>query len=362
LKKLILFPIILLLLLNGCHSTTDESSASFEPPAIVGDEEIIPADSVPFYNYDDWFLYQDRVYRNVLADGRYCVISASVDNKSEAICLLKGGLVYGQSGSVLIAAGNGKLLALDLSKTPHQWTELYSYDSEDMRFIYGFSHRSKYTVIAQSTKHPIELLVIDLQKMELTIEPRAIADLQTAVYKNGTVYFTQTTAQGGVLLKATPQLTQIQTLAELDTCSIFLAENQDRLVGYSRNYPPHPPSNGHTATVYFKQEPVKWIFDLKNNELLDIDTDQEGDFSLRRYSYADYQLVIDENQWQIIGNGKTRVIPKPDGTLLGFAANEQGIVFDQNGLSFLTWNDEQTLTPLRHSTDCIANPIYECQK
>lgn len=358
-KKLILFPIILLLLLNGCHSTTNESSASFEPPRIVSNGEIIPADSVPFSNYDDWFLYQDRVYRNVLADGRYYVISASVDNRSEAICLLKGGLVYGQSGSVLIAAGNGKLLALDLSKTPHQWTELYSYDPEDMRFTYGFSHQSKYTVITRSNKTHLELLVIDLQKMELMVEPRAIADPQTAVYKNGTVYFTQTTAQGGVLLKATPQLTQIQTLATLETCGSFLAENQDRLVGYSRNYPPNPPSNGHTATVYFKQEPVEWVFDLENNELLDVDAAQE-DFSLRRYAYSDYLLTVDETQWQISGNGRERAIPKPEGELFGFAANEQGIVFEQIGLRFLTWNHEKTPTPLRYSDACIESPLYEC--
>ncbi|MBQ3085386.1 MAG: hypothetical protein IJC46_08075 [Clostridia bacterium] len=358
-----LFPAFLgvLLLLSGCGFAPQTTDEAFTPPNITTENRITPIDILPSEQQNDWFLFQDRIYQNLLGEDGHCyVISASIQNNGDAICLLKGGQIYGQVGSVLIAAGNGKLLALDLSKKPVQWTVLTTYDAEKMKFLYCFSNETTFTILSKTSNNPtVELLIIDVLTMTLTVQPRAISGMNSACFTNGTLYFTQQSDRGATLLKATPMLTQIETLATFESAGIYLTINQNLLFAYTRQLGVVPPSSGHAATIPLNQERLTWIFDIEKNQPMDISTWQEqADISFR-YLYNDYCLTLDEDQWHVRGNDTEQTVPASKDRPIGFAANEYGIVFEQKGLSVLSWkHNDQTLTALRYSNKCIEQPLY----
>ena len=325
-KKTIILLLFLCFLLGGCETVPTE----VQPLLEVTEQK---PDVIPFAGERDWFLYRERIFKNIEKDGQCYVLSASLDGAGESTVVLEDGHIFDRMGSVVIAAGNGQLQVMDLEEDAPAWTTLLSF-SPQASFRFGFPAEGRYilyTTIDQSVTVDGKQITIDPEGMtaELSVPSRRIEAL---VEQGEVLYFVQRTTAGYTLQRANADFTDSKSLATVEERPHYFAVNDGYLMNYRVRYVPDDPlptPHGHTYLLSSGDVEFLWIYDTKQGRLLF--EEETKNFIIQGYTCGDYRLSYVDDQWQIVGNGTqcTFSLPNNDSRFEGFSVSEDGIILDQ---------------------------------
>ena len=145
-KTLLSFALIIFLLLSGCAQEKAELALDQPVPDHNCFSSDTLTDNIPFSDAPARYRYNNRTYLNRISGDRAYVISVADDNPHDAVCLLQGGHIYGQLGSLLLIAGNQQFIAVDLQEDAPRKIPLCALDETD-QFLLGYPRGSNYVIL-----------------------------------------------------------------------------------------------------------------------------------------------------------------------------------------------------------------------